>query len=461
MDGRWAIIADTEIKKLKVFAAIFLTTLACSGAEEIRISSLKELSEFAALSGNSVTMEPGKYPITDLLTPEEIARRKREKAFAIIDFSGSDNTFLLNGVVIEYDTAVRTALRPPQHSNEFLITGNSNRMQGLSINCSGDGTSPGGALFAISGKSNTLHDCTLLSRGSYPYGYGDLFGKGGAGTTIGHAKHSGLLITGDGTRLLSCRLFMHSFGHGYFLQEDAADVTLDGCTVEGVVRPSDEILAETEGPAQKIDFRTTMKTRGGKNVVLPGYMKSLSEDGFRTYGDHPGLVMKNCTSTNMRGGFEIRSKDAAILESCSAIGNERGFWISNNAVLKNCKGDARYGPLLYVEGSGASVDLTLLPESKPGITVHNLAAIYGKDNRISIKPALGRERQPAIPIMIGYGPPPAGENMSNFGERDASGITLENLTTMPIIIGEKAKDCAITSKGKIAENKGEGIVIAP
>lgn len=36
-------------------------------------------------------------------------------------------------------------------------------------------------------------------------------------------------------------------------------------------------------------------------------MKSLSEDGFRTYGGAGSVTLVNCTAVNTRAGFEYRS----------------------------------------------------------------------------------------------------------------------------------------------------------
>lgn len=157
-----------------------------------------------------------------------------------------------------------------------------------------------------------------------------------------------------------------------------------------------------------------------------------------------------------RGGFEVRSKEPALLENCSAIGCERGFWVADGTWLKNCSGDPRFGPLLYTEGEGVTVELTLLPDSSSSV-VHSIAAIHGKNHTITIKTNQRRQRIPAQPILVGFSSPSAGENMSRNGENNAHNITLHNETTMPVVIGRKAQDCTIQSNGKILQNKGRDI----
>ena len=439
-------------------AAILCACLAhIAQGEAVEIASLKELADYAARSGNTVTMKPGVYKLTDFLPLEAMAERRARKEFQFIRFSGSGNVFNLDGVTIEVDTALRTALRPPIHNNEFLISGSKNSIKGLEIRHIGDATSPAGAMISIAGNGNTLRDCTFHVRGSHPYGYGDLFGKGGP-NIINHQKKSGVHITGSNNSLFGCRLFMRSFGHGYYIQQDAANIHFEDCYVEGEMRSTDDMLAETSGPAFKVGFRTIAKNRQGENRVTPGYMKSLAEDGFRTYAQNANITFKNCTAKHMRGGFELRTKGGVRLENCSAIGNERGFWVSTNAVILNSRGDAQYGPLLFAEGDNAMVELELLPaESK--MTVHALATIYGSGNKVTIKAADKQNRTRPIPILIGFGTPGGGEGMSPIPERDARGLIFRNQTTMPISIGVKARDCEIITRGPVQENAGREITI--
>ena len=281
-------------------------------------------------------------------------------------------------------------------------------------------------------------------------------GKGGRGNVVPHRKHSSLLITGDGTTIQDCKIIVRSFGHGIYLQEDAADVLIENCEVRGQVRQTSEMLAERGTLAHEKNFRTTIQNREGTNRILPGYTKSLAEDAFRTYGNHPRLIIRDCKAIQMRGGFEVRSKEPALLENCSAIGCERGFWVADGTWLKNCSGDTRFGPLLYTEGEGVTVELTLLPDSSSSV-IHSIAAIHDKNHTITIKTNQRRQRIPAQPILVGFSSPSAGENMSRNGENNAHNITLHNETTMPVVIGRKAQDCTIQSNGKILQNKGRDI----
>ncbi|WP_207902852.1 hypothetical protein [Mariniflexile fucanivorans] len=404
-------------------------------------------------------MAPGVYKLTDYLTLDVINARRNSKEFQYIIFSGSNNVFNLNGVEIELDTEIRTLLNPPIHSDEFLVTGSNNSFLGLTIRCIGEGISPGGTVLKVAGEVNILKDITLHVSGSYPYGYGDLFGKGKQKeTTVKHQKHSGLLVTGNKTKLYGCKVFSRSFGHCFFIQQNPKNVYFENCYAEGEVRTTDAVLAETSGPAFDVNFKTWTQNREGAYVVTPGYMKSLCEDGFRTYGKCENITFKNCTAKNTRAGFELRFNDSARLENCTTIGTERGYWIGDNTVLINSKGDANYGPILFVEGSHVNVELTV-DTAESDRLVHSLMTVFGDNNKIVLKAADGKKRTQELPILIGYTPPLHGESMSPYNEAEVSGLNLKNEIGMPISIGKMAKSSTIETNGKIIENKGENIEV--
>lgn len=437
-----------------LFALLLLLTGAPTWAAEanpIQISSLAELAQAAVRDGQVVKMKPGLYRMTDLVPPGTIAERRKRQEWQFLKFSGSGNVFHLEGVTIEFDTALRAALRAPIHTDEFLVQGNHNTLQGLTITNLGDGKVQGGAVLGVTGRGNTLRNCTVHVRGSAPYGYGDLFGKGGL-------KHSGVHITGSGTRLIGCKVFTRAFGHAFYLQENCDDCYFENCHAEGVMRFTDEMLAETSGMAFDRKFRTEVMNRGGDRI-LTGYMKALSEDGFRTYTTHKNLVLKNCTAKNMRGGFELRTKTGPRLENCTAIGCERAFWVSDGATVSKCKGDTQYGPLLYVEGNGATVNVELLPTESPKATVHAIAALYGSGNQVTLTASGSRVH--ALPILVGYCPPAMGENMVAHSERSCGGLRLRNETSMPVIIGEKVRKSEITTRGTVKENRGRENTVVP
>jgi hypothetical protein len=424
-------------------------------AAEIKIDSLDQLAAYASESGNTVTMSPGVYDLTDFLPAESMVAQHDQGLFQYMSFSGSNNVFSMEGVEIVVDTELRTALDPPIHTSEFLVSGNGNTLTGLEIRYFGEGVSPGGAAVEVSGEGNTLVDLTLRVTGSFPYGYGDLFGKGGPGV-IAHKKHSGLLVTGSNTQLTGCKLYMRSFGHGFFVQRKCENITFEECYVEGGVRSTDEILSETSGPAYDVDFRTWTVNRAGEYRVTPGYMKSLCEDGFRTYGHIQNIQFKNCTAKNTRGGFELRTDGGIRLEDCTVIGTERGYWVGDDATMVNCKGDASHGPLFFIEGKNVEAEIVVVPTDTDCL-VHALGTIQQSDSHVVLKSEEGVQRTKEIPILVGYTPPEHGEGMTPFGESETSGLRLKNETGMPVIVGAQASNCEIESDGEIRQSDGDTV----
>lgn len=436
---------------------IMLVLLGMGCSDKIVITSLEELANYSSKSNNHVILKPGKYSLSEFLNGDSIESKLERKDYQYLNFTGDSNVFVFDGVELELDTKLREKLRHPIHTSEIIVSGAGNRLTGLKINSVGDGLSPGGATFEVSGEGNTIKDFEIHVQGSFPYGYGDLFGKGGP-DVISHKKHSGFLITGSHTNVLGCELYMRSFGHGFFIQKDAGDVYFEDCYVEGEMRSTDDVLAETSGPAFDVNFRTWTPNRDGEYVVTPGYMKSLCEEGFRTYGQNKNIRFKNCTAKNTRGGFELRTNGGIELENCSAIGTERAFWFGNDAVVKNCSADANYGPLLFMEGSNADVEIEVLP-AESDRTVHALATIQGSNNKVVLRAENGNEREQTLPILIGYTHPEHGEAMSPYGEGKCENLRLENLTSMPIIIGELVSECTIETQGVVQEDKGRSNTI--
>lgn len=445
-----------KLYQLLMIVAFFSATTNVFG-KVITINSLKELDFYARESNNTIRLKAGTYKLADFINQDSIDSKTRRKQYQYLIFSGNNNVFNFKGVHIEIDTKLRELLKFPIHTTEIIVSGNGNVLRGLKITCVGDGLSPGGATFEVSGENNIIRNFNITVKGSFPYGYGDLFGKGGP-DVIRHKKQSGFLITGSFTKIYDTKLFMRSFGHGFFIQKDAGNIYFENCYVEGETRKTDDILKETSGPAIDVKFRTWTANREGKFIVTPGYMKSLCEDGFRTYGQNKNIRFKNCTAKNTRGGFELRTNGGVILENCTVIGAERAYWFGNNAVVKKCKGDANYGPLLFMEGSNAQVELELL-SNESDRTVHALATIQGLNNNIVIKTLKGKNRIQPLPILIGYTHPEHGESMSPYSEGKCENLVFRNLTNMPLVIGTLANKNSIDTKGMIKENKGSNNTI--
>lgn len=439
-----------KVQHLFIIGLLFISS--CVNASEIKINSLKELASYASKSNNIITMSPGVYQLTDYLSVNSMLKCHERKEFQFITFSGNNNVFNLEGVELEVDNKLREALKAPLHNSEFLITGSNNTFKGFTIRYKGKGTAKGAAAFVVGGKDNILKNIVLHVNGSFPYGYGDYLGKGKK-SIVKHKKHSGILITGTNTKLYGCEVFMKSLGHAFFIQ-GGDNTYFKDCYAEGEIRATDEMLAETSGPAFDNNFASIYRNYEGKKKIPSNYMKSLNECGFRTYSTGKVTAI-NCVAKNMRVGFALAK---VSLKNCEAINCERGYYL-NKAVTENCRGDAKYGPLIYLVGDEPSkIDLTLMP-GETNMNVHAVATICGKGHEISIKNFDKQERKKVIPIMLGYGMPSSGEISAIIPEKSAENIKIKNTASLALVIGKMANNCSVITNGDIINNVGTDIRI--
>ena len=91
-------------KAQSILIIILLFIYGVINASEIKISSLKELANYASQSGNVITMPSGIYQLTDYLPIDSMMVRHERKEFPYIIFSGSNNTFNLEGGESDGDT---------------------------------------------------------------------------------------------------------------------------------------------------------------------------------------------------------------------------------------------------------------------------------------------------------------------------------------------------------------------
>ncbi|MFI3292970.1 MAG: hypothetical protein SNI70_05580 [Rikenellaceae bacterium] len=447
---------------LSVAIMICTVAISCANSGVRTISSVAELAEVAALSNTKVKMTPGVYQMKDYLTPKVIRNTQFADAMnrkAMILFSGSGNTFDLEGVNIEIDTELLGAF--DASINEIQITGANNTIKGLTITDIGNNppTTKGARSFVITGDNNKIDGVTLNMSGSHPLGYGDLLGKGSSKVTRLN-KHSGLLVEGLGDTIVNCSIYSKSLGHLFFVQ-GGRDVYFENCYAEAVVRSTDDMLAEKSGVAYDINFKSVYKNRDGESVITPGYVKSLSECGFRNYGtggpdkNKTGKVtLVNCRAKNTRIGFAFTRMDEDMnIENCEAQGCEVSYYLSGVDV-KSSRGDAQYGPLLNMSTQSdkpCNIELELFP-TVSDYTVHCLAAIRGNNHKIKISNYNNQSRTKELPILIGTSSPAANNGFSPMGKAPAVGVELINATGMAVELNTTTSNCTVTSDGKVTDN---------
>jgi len=431
--------------------------------DTIYINSVEKLAKYAKKSNVLVKMKPGEYHINSIkigkLSVFKYGKNNKKKGDfrigSLIHFSGNNSQYFLTGVTLNIDGKLHKNY-PKSEFSEFLVSGNNNYIEGLKGKDIGNHIPAHRVqMLRIMGDDNIIKNADLFVHGSYPYGYGHLLGKGG-NALVRTQKHSVLLVEGTNTKLLGCKVVSHAFGHGIFMQ-GAVNTLLKDCYVEGKMRSTNEMLAETSGPAFSVGFKSDYPP--GK--ILPNEIKSLSEDGIRTYPQGglsgrrtQGVTVINCTVKNMRSGFDLSANlPPTKIVGSTAIGcQEKGFSIGSDGVIEKSKGDAKYGPLITFVGNNVKnckVDLELV-DSVSEYEVPRLAEINGSGHYITLRNYQGKKRPVESPIVFGesfwddvhrYRNPKA----PHGAFAGAKNIKLFNYTGMPVKLNDLAVNCAITN----------------
>ena len=452
-----------KIKTQLLFCLGLLGFSAFGQDNVVTVSNLTQLAEVAARSGQSVKLQPGVYRMADYLTEDVLKeiragvdRTQRRPPVPMFVFRGSSNRFDLREATIEIDTTLYRKLPQGGYTRCLIIAGSNNWFNGLTIRDTGPNQGSGGNTVSVAGAGNTLENFTLHVRGSSPYGYGDLMGKGGP-NLVSIQKQSGIQVLGNGSVLRRCRVFSRALGHCYYIQV-GTDIRLEDCYAEGEMRPTSEMLRDTNGPAFNLGFKSVYENRDGRYLITPGYMKSLVEDGFRTYGNAGTVTLVNCTAINTRAGFEIGAPDNSpvktLLQNCVARGCERAYLLGSHTIVRQCRGDAKYGPLLYLRG-GRDSDIELeLAGDTSDFTVHELATIAGVNHRVRLFCEPYEMKFPKVPILLGYGMPNAAEMSSPIHPAGATNISLLNeLPDVTVITSDMVSACDVKTPGRIIADK--------
>lgn len=429
-----------------------------AGAAVIEVDSLAALADATRGNGAEVRLKPGVYQMADYLTDdvlktirEGIDRSQKRPPVPMFVLRGNDNRVDCSGATLEIDTSLYQKVPRGGYTRCLIITGKGNTLGGLSIRNTGPEQGSNGNILSVEGPDNTLENITLNVRGSFPYGYGDLLGKGGP-NLVSLQKQSGIQVLGSRTVLKRCKVFSRAFGHCFYIQGGEGS-RIEDCYAEGSTRTTAEMLADRSGPAFDLGFRSVYQNRDGRFTIAPGYTKSLSEDGFRTYGGAGSVTITNCTAVNTRAGFEIGAKDDSptrtLVENCVARGCERGFLIGSQTIVRGCRGDITHGPLLYLRGGLESdVEIELIGDP-PQSLVHTIATIAGEKHRVRLGAQEGFERMPALPILVGFGMPTHAEMSSAINPAPAKGISFEcRIASAPVITSDQVSGSKIETTGR-------------
>lgn len=383
--------------------AVALCLWGCAPKGPVAIGSLEELANYAARDGVSVRLAPGTYTI-DRATTNRFIR-----------FTGRGSRYDLRGVTLRVDTHLFSRFGAPKGPDGFYcaidLAGDGAVFEGAKIETFGDrpGLQSRNKIINVTGRGAMLRDVEITTSGSSPWGYGSLFGISGAPVR----KMNGIRVgwPAEGARIIGCRVHMRAMGHGIFVQ-GATGTVIEDCHVDGLLRKTDEILAETSGFAFEKGFLSSGKEYvegvkvGPDGRILPGEVISLSEDGIRLYDKFDGhptgpTEVRRCTVRQMRRGICTGLGPAGdSVTDCEVSGCvAAGFNVGTGDVLERCKADAKYSEALscpYVSSRGSRVDLEVL-DSRGGSGNDLLATINGRGHTVRLH---AREKAFVPPSMI-------------------------------------------------------------
>ncbi|MDF7808623.1 hypothetical protein P4E94_14330 [Pontiellaceae bacterium B12219] len=463
----------------------------------VTVNSIAQLQQYADASNMTVTMTPGTY----WLEGPSIRPAPYANYAVFLDLSGANSTFDFTGVHIKVDTQELDGYgRAYGHDSGvqvLQISGYGVEVDGLTLTMekvSYDGVDQYGnpreysadwssQLVRVIASNTTIKNCNFTTGGSYPYGYGDAFGKGNRPNTdgvtdaawISHSKQSGFLITEGASNVTvdNVVLNMRSFGHGFFMQQGAGNILFKDCKALGdTMADSDDIIAHPE--YQAWGFATY------KEPIPADIRISKHEDAFRTYGnsdsanngypaDIYNVTITNCVAERMRNATPVHATGYCRIYDTEVYDCEMGLTANSlgESTILNCKGNARNGPLIYFQYSvvqPAIYEVELTGDT-PGHGVKPIALISGAGNRITLTSSAApgvyskeaylnasqkwREwrHRPAYDIDERY----AG-NYSDY----TTGNFITNLTDQILVFGENATDnIGCVSTGGVI-NKGTG-----
>jgi hypothetical protein len=474
-------------KRFKLLAnALFIGLLVLLGLTSstgfaqttVNVSTLAELRLAVQDSNQHIIMIPGSYSITEL--PDQSRN---------FPCSGNNNIIEMNGVYIKFPVG-------EANGAYFRLTGNHITLKGgeyedvykngmTEVTDFGSYNQDrmnlakgqkGGALIIVPGNYNQVVGVKLTARGSFPYGYGNIYGIGGK-NAAGLDKRCGLLIHGKNVTIDSCEFQHRAFGHVIYMGGGFDKVLIKNTLIEGRVRLSNDLYSETnDGDMPKrFDYKVYFGALEGLPIPRDK-MLNLTEDGIRAYPGSGDVTVENCTIKKCRAGIKLyMTSGKAIVRNCTVVDCiVEGYSMPSDGEVINCRGNAAYGPLIYihpadnfykVEAAHRSIiELELLP-SPHAVGNHVMAAIRGTNNIFKLTQKESPIDAILRPIVVGYYsrfellttdfpnvPEGYEENYeSKKVNYEAKGNTILNETEYPVILGECSEYNNITSYGKITD----------
>ncbi|WP_152537391.1 carbohydrate-binding protein, partial [Aquimarina pacifica] len=373
------------MKKYHFFIMITMILMSLSsGNAQTNVNSLAQLRAAVQNSNQSIVMASGNYDLEDLSSSSRN-----------IIFSGSNNTIDLTGVYIRVPVGSVDESYLLVEGNNITITGgevedvyrnglteitdfsayNQDRTN-LAHGLGGD------AVMNIDGDDNLINGLKLTVRGSYPYGYGSMYGIG-SNNVYGLDKRCGILVRGQRNTIDNVELQQRAFGHGIYMQGDADETVIKNTLVEGRVRPTGDLYQETN--SYDLPYRSNYQMPLDDNAPIPtDEVHSLCEDGFRMYNIPGSVTVENCVAKKMRGGVRLYLGGPATVTNTTSIDCGATNWnMPSGGEITNSSGNFAYATLsdFRLNRSNMDIEWTIIP-SPHATGPHNLCDVLGSNHNI-------------------------------------------------------------------------------
>lgn len=427
-------------RKTRGLCLFLLTGLAClplHAQTRVNVSTLPALRAAVQKSDQTIVMKPGRYSLTDL---PEGARS--------LPCSGSSNTIDLSRVYVKVPvgTTRRSYITISGSNNTFKggifedtyrngldeVTDFSRYNKNRSTLARG---LKGDAVMSVTGNNNKVVGTKLTVRGSFPYGYGSIYGIG-ADSVYGLDKRCGIQVKGKSNIIDGCEVQQRAFGHGIYVQKPADKTVVKNCLVEGRMRPSKDLYLEKDPrdlPARS-NYQLPRKRKRPipRNIMLP-----LAEDGIRVYTRGGSVTVENCTVKKMRGGIRLYLASRATVSNSTAIDcGSTNFNLPSRGKITGSTGNFAYAPLsdFRLSKSRQRIELTILP-SPHAVGDHNVADISGNSHEIVFHRTKGPIDRNLRPIVV-------------TGDHSF----IRNETEYPVILQSSASGNTVVSFGKVTDH---------
>lgn len=414
-----------------------------SGKQVVNVSTIVQLHAAMKNSDQHIMMHPGEYKM-----------------------GNQTFTFSVNNNILELEGAYFSWIVGEAGSGRLRVSGNGNIIQNgefedLYHNGMTEVTdftaynqdrkrlaNGGGSNISITGNNNQLVGFKMTVRGSYPYGYGAMFGIG-KNTSVRLDKHCGILIKVKNTILNEVEVYQKAFCHAIFMQNPADNTLIKNSLVEGVLRPTNDIYEETDPKSlpYQFDYKMPFSIAGERfksDIPIPkDHMFTLIEDGIRVYQGGGSVRVENTIVKKTRGGIRLYLGSGATVINCKVIDCvSTNFNLPKGGSIKGSSGNLTYGPLsdFRLGRSNQNIEITILP-SPNALGDHNIADIKGDGHTIVFRRASGPVESTERPIVV-----------------EGSRSTIRNETEYVISLAPSSSDNVIFSRGKVLDHGKNNVV---